>query len=314
MGHAVQSSSGSGHSIVVLRDGVPLSSGDTYVAGEILSVSVSSSSGLEYALQVTSGDATFPNGACSDKRRAGSGDLQMPQSGSVTINGGTATSKATVTMTDDFVLNCCNADSSPGTASPTVQTTYPPSQSSAVTGTVIVLVLTLIAIVACGYYVKNYENILSNSFQWIKVPSIIALLTAGLSMILIAVWATNADPSSLDQHYLGAPNWSSNKFAWHPVLMVGGLFFGQVVAINDWNLLPSSHAEAKGWHVVFQSVALVCMFTGLAAMLEMYAEANAPGFNTVHSWVGLAAIIVFCLNYALGKRIILYFSWSVTHL
>ena len=132
MGATVQS--GNTRSVVVKRNGVTLSSGAFYTAGETLSVSISSTD-VEYAIQVASGDATFSNGACSQTRIAdGSGTLTMPSSGTVILNGGSASAEGTVKMTSNFVLNCCSSTAptkrpttSPTSAKPTVVPSVVPS-------------------------------------------------------------------------------------------------------------------------------------------------------------------------------------------
>ena len=187
-----------------------------------------------------------------------------------------------------------------GTASPTTMITYAPSQQSTTTGTIICALLLAAGCVSLHYYIKHHEAILAQSHHLVKIPTFLALLTGSLAMLLVAVWT--AVPTDADQHYLGAPNWSTNTFAWHPVLMVGGFLCGQIKSINDWSLFPNSRSEAKAWHIIFQTGALISVYTGLAAILKGYLEAKAPGYNTIHSWMGVGAIILFTSNYALGEQ------------
>ena len=298
--------SGNSRSIIVKRNDKTLVSGDTYVANEILSVTLSSTTGIEFALQVTQGDAVFPGGGCSNKRRAMSGEIIMPSYGQVIINGGSASTYGTITMFDDFVLNCCNTSVVAGTPTPTKQDTAKPAVIATSVGIALPCFLFTVGVAFCCYYAGHSEVILAKTAALIKIPSYVAVAAAFSALILVLSWAQTQNGDSIDYHYIGTSNWQSNLFAYHPVLMVGGLFFGQVLAINDWNLLPFSHTSAKGLHVVFQTGAVVSMSVGLAAVMKVYVENHDPLFVTMHSWMGLGAVICMGFNYALGECILLF--------
>lgn len=102
MGRSAVSSTG--RSVIVKRGSTVLTSGASYVYGETLTVSLSSTSG-EYNLQ-TSG-ATFSGGGCSSTRLANTqGSLVVPTSGSTTVSvlGAWAASKSTVSISSTFNL------------------------------------------------------------------------------------------------------------------------------------------------------------------------------------------------------------------
>lgn len=90
--------------MVVKRGTTTLSSGASYIFGETLTVTLSSTSG-EYNLQ-TSG-ATFTGASCSSTRLANTqGSLVMPSSGSTTVSvlGAWAPSQSTVSISSNFIL------------------------------------------------------------------------------------------------------------------------------------------------------------------------------------------------------------------
>ena len=72
------------NSVTVKRGSTTLTSGATYVAGETLTVQITTASNFEYLLQALGG-ALFTGGKCSNTRMLTTGTLAMPSSGTVTI-------------------------------------------------------------------------------------------------------------------------------------------------------------------------------------------------------------------------------------
>lgn len=100
--------------------------------------------------------------------------------------------------------------------------------------------------------------------------------------------------------YLGIPDTSSNALAWHIVLMVGGFFISQILAVLSWRVFPS-HFTAKLSHMMWHTVALLTMALGLAYIDDYKDESSRETrLTTMHSWLGVAGVILFCLSYAFG--------------
>ncbi len=59
------------------------------------------------------------------------------------------------------------------------------------------------------------------------VFAVLACIFAVLATILVCAWAQD-DNTTTQIGFLGVPKWSSNVFAWHPVLTVAGFLMGQV--------------------------------------------------------------------------------------
>ena len=57
---------------------------------------------------------------------------------------------------------------------------------------------------------------------------------------------------------------------------------------------------AKKVHVVLQTIGLICMFIGLAAVIKDQATHNSNNLTTMHSWYGVMAIAVYAFNYLWG--------------
>jgi hypothetical protein len=110
-------------------NGRSLSSGDSYVPGQRLTVSLSSTAGNNYVLQTTIG--SFQSGTCDGKRILSSpSTLVAPAAGSgdMTVMAGFAIRRGAVSLTNDFVLKEDTSTMAPS-YSPTssVAPTYKPS-------------------------------------------------------------------------------------------------------------------------------------------------------------------------------------------
>jgi hypothetical protein len=122
-------------------------------------------------------------------------------------------------------------------------------------------------------------------------------------LILVSKWAKENDYSSSDgdTNYLGSLDWKRNIFAWHPVLMVGGFFVAQILAPAMWVIFPESHRlYAKGLHVLLQTGGVVTVALGLYAATAAKSATSSPHIVSLHSWIGVAAIASFLLNYIFG--------------
>jgi cytochrome b-561 len=130
---------------------------------------------------------------------------------------------------------------------------------------------------------------------------------AAVAVGLVSAWVQNNNSSS-ESGYLGEPNWQKNIFAWHPALLVGGFYFGQVLAVSCWSLI-ADHSIAKILHALCQTAALACMIAGLTAIVKYKLDIYDSSLVTAHSWIGIAAVAVFCCNYCLGLLMAILTRW-----
>lgn len=150
-----------------------------------------------------------------------------------------------------------------------------------------------------------------NQNRWVNFTSEFKLsvtaticISSGIGcIVLVSLWAQNKNDETTKQFgYLGIPSWDTNILAWHPVLMVGGFLFCQIVAICAWGVF-GSRSLAKLVHVTFQFGGLVSMVIGLIAIIRyknVITNPPSPSLTTVHSWLGVMNIAVFALNFLFG--------------
>ena len=156
----------------------------------------------------------------------------------------------------------------------------------------------------------------SNSLD-LKIPLQISSIITGILAIVvlgfISAWAQGGIPASNDDgplssiHWLlGSPQWNTNQFAWHPVLMTA-YFVTQVFAFLSWVVITSSHDVAKIFHVIFHLAGISTMVAGMVAVVqEMNANGPTANLTTMHHFAGVASIIVFGLNFLLGSTMGVY--------
>ena len=78
--------------------------------------------------------------------------------------------------------------------------------------------------------------------------------------------------------------------------MVSGFFFGQVLAVNTWSVVPD-HSLGKILHVLWQTAAMCCMIAGLTAVVKDEWLSHDPSLTSMHSWIGVAGIVMFGKHY-----------------
>lgn len=350
MGHKAVSSTS--RSLQVYRGTTQLTSGDAYVSGETLQVSLSSTSG-EYVFQVTT-PASFVGGSCTNSVRVSNsaGTITMPAggSGSISVWAGWATSESTVSISGNFILTdpgasvSTTAPSAQSTISPTLAAgqTYAPtislsptalptikvsskptesptstavssgsaSSNGAASTTVVEGESVTMSVIGVGvlaiacFYFMNKSGILNKSDSKNSFLAIFASLLCGSAAVaLVAQWARNSNTDT-QFGYLGVPSMDSNPLAWHPILMVGGFFYGQIFAVCSWSFF-SDRAIAKKVHVFFQTASVVTMIAGLCAIVKHMYEIKAEALTTLHAQVGVAAVAIFSLNYIWGTTMAL---------
>ena len=137
---------------------------------------------------------------------------------------------------------------------------------------------------------------------------IISILSALTATVLVIIWATKKDVSN---GYLGGLNYDDSIFNWHPILMVLSFSLCFLLGILsfriDRNLLDRNHKKCL--HLILMFIALI---GGSIGIYTAYKSHQVPtddnlyygNLDTLHSWIGLGAIIAFAQNAILG---VLYF-------
>jgi hypothetical protein len=136
--------------------------------------------------------------------------------------------------------------------------------------------------------------------------SFVSFACGAAAIILVVFWCTDSNTTgqTAETGFLGVPSYYSNPLAWHAALMVGGVFYGQVLAISTWSLLPTTFPEdkfiAKCVHTFFHSISAGCMAAALVAIVRHMYMNNLESLTTMHSWIGVMASLMFGLTYLFG--------------
>ncbi|KAG3274699.1 plasma membrane ascorbate-dependent reductase CYBRD1 isoform X1 [Ictidomys tridecemlineatus] len=128
-----------------------------------------------------------------------------------------------------------------------------------------------------------------------------ALPVGFLSVLFTLIWVL---------HYREGLGWdgSSLEFNWHPVLAVTGFIFIQGIAIIVYRLpwtWKCSKFLMKSIHAGLNGVATILAVIALVAVFDFHNAQNIPNMYSLHSWVGLAAVICYVLQLFTGFFIFL---------
>ncbi|KAG6656689.1 hypothetical protein I3843_04G037400 [Carya illinoinensis] len=96
---------------------------------------------------------------------------------------------------------------------------------------------------------------------------------------------------------------SDNKdliFNVHPVLMVIGLLLLNGEAMLAYKSIPGARSFRKLVHLTLQSLAFCLSIIGVWAALKFHNEKGIDNFYSLHSWLGLACLFLFGIQWAAG--------------
>nr|XP_056717443.1 plasma membrane ascorbate-dependent reductase CYBRD1 [Euleptes europaea] len=128
-----------------------------------------------------------------------------------------------------------------------------------------------------------------------------ALLLGFLSVVFCLVWVL---------HYREGLAWdgAAAEFNWHPVLVLTGFVFVQGIAIIVYRLpwtWKCSKVLMKLIHAGLNTIALIFAIISLVAVFDFHNTAKIPNMYSLHSWIGLIAVILYSLQLVLGFVIFL---------
>jgi cytochrome b-561 len=122
---------------------------------------------------------------------------------------------------------------------------------------------------------------------------VLGLLAAAMTL----VWTCN---TNTDQKYLGGLNTANLIFNWHPFLMVLGMCCFLTNGITAFRITATSHLQAKRMHVAWYVLSASSVVLGLIAVFKSHERSTTANLYSLHSWIGIGAITVFCLNFLFG--------------
>ena len=129
-----------------------------------------------------------------------------------------------------------------------------------------------------------------------SLPWFVALSqVVGIAMVvLVGVWAAS---------YLGGFAWDGSglQFNVHPLCMVVGLIFLYGEAAIVYRVFRQTEKfKAKIIHSSLHLLALVSMVIGLVAVFQFHNAQNIANLYSLHSWCGMATVVLFCMQFCLG--------------
>ncbi|XP_073992434.1 plasma membrane ascorbate-dependent reductase CYBRD1 isoform X3 [Rhodnius prolixus] len=139
----------------------------------------------------------------------------------------------------------------------------------------------------------KYFNILFGVTQGIGI----------LAVILVAIWTS---------HFRGGfagRSEPSLEFNWHPLFMTIGFIYLFGSSIMIYRALRTMRKQKlKIIHASIHSIVVICIIIAQVTVFDShnFASPPIPNLYTLHSWIGLTAIIIFLLQWLSGLVIFLY--------
>ncbi|XP_077390955.1 transmembrane ascorbate-dependent reductase CYB561 [Festucalex cinctus] len=136
-----------------------------------------------------------------------------------------------------------------------------------------------------------------STFAWLVGGSQILGVT---SVVLTGVWMG---------HYHGGFAWdgTEQEFNLHPLCMILGLVFLQGDAILVYRVFRNeAKKNVKVLHGVIHLLALIISIVGVAAVFDAHRAAKYPNMYSLHSWCGMATIVLFSLQWVMGLSFFLF--------
>ncbi|KAI7809077.1 cytochrome b reductase 1 [Triplophysa rosa] len=129
----------------------------------------------------------------------------------------------------------------------------------------------------------------------------LALAVGFLSIVCVLIWVL---------HFREGLGWDggSAEFNWHPLLMLIGFIFLQGIAIVVYRLpwtWKCSKQMMKFIHAGLNVLAFILAVISLVAVFDFHNAKNIPNMYSLHSWVGLAAVILYSAQIVMGIAVFL---------
>ncbi|KAM9784083.1 transmembrane ascorbate-dependent reductase CYB561 [Syngnathus typhle] len=135
------------------------------------------------------------------------------------------------------------------------------------------------------------------TFGWLVGASQLLGVT---SVVLAGVWMG---------HYHGGFAWdgSDQEFNLHPLCMILGMVFLQGDAILVYRVFRNeAKKNVKMLHGIIHMLALIVSIVGMAAVFDNHRAAKYPDMYSLHSWCGMATIVLFSLQWVMGLSFFLF--------
>ncbi|TRY90441.1 hypothetical protein DNTS_011806, partial [Danionella cerebrum] len=127
-------------------------------------------------------------------------------------------------------------------------------------------------------------------------------LVLGISSVVLAfIWVV---------YYREGLGWDGGaaEFNWHPLLMVMGFIFLQGFAIIVYRLpwtWRCSKQKMKFIHAGLNVVAFILAVISVVAVFDFHNEKSIPNMYSLHSWIGLALVVMYPAQMVTGIAVYL---------
>ncbi|VDN50440.1 unnamed protein product [Dracunculus medinensis] len=150
---------------------------------------------------------------------------------------------------------------------------------------------------------ESYQML--SEYQSSRLYNIVLILSqifGGLSVLLVAFWMGG---------YEGGYAWTDDperQFHYHPTFMIMGMLFLSGEALLVYRVFRNERKRfSKLLHLTLHSMVLVFLIIALKAVWDSHdyhrTEGNLdplPNLYSVHSWVGIITVTLYCLQYLSG--------------
>ncbi|XP_070623234.1 lysosomal membrane ascorbate-dependent ferrireductase CYB561A3 isoform X2 [Erythrolamprus reginae] len=147
---------------------------------------------------------------------------------------------------------------------------------------------------------RRKRGVLPSSIEMPTIPFLpYSILVGNLGILCLGLtvyWS---------QHWLGGLAWDGSHmmFNWHPVLMVTGMVVLYGTAALMYRLPFSQEGSKLPWkvlHATLASIAFIFTILGLEAVFKFHNAQGIPNMYSLHSWLGLSAVLLFSGQWLMG--------------
>ncbi|KAL6629399.1 hypothetical protein ACP70R_029164 [Stipagrostis hirtigluma subsp. patula] len=129
----------------------------------------------------------------------------------------------------------------------------------------------------------------------VDARTLVVHVLAVAATVLVLLWCV---------HFRGGVALSSHNkqliFNLHPVLMVLGLVVLAGEATLSYRSLPVSRDARKKVHLALHAAGLAVGILGVYAVFKFHVESGIPNLYSLHSWLGIATITLYALQWLAG--------------
>ncbi|KAK1390135.1 putative transmembrane ascorbate ferrireductase 3 [Heracleum sosnowskyi] len=131
--------------------------------------------------------------------------------------------------------------------------------------------------------------------------TVLAHLLGLTALVLMLIWLL---------HYREGLDLDSENpirvFNVHPFLMYFGFIFFAAEAMMAYKTVAATHKVQKFVHMFFNLVSLVLGIVGIHAAFKYHDKLNLEDMTSLHSWIGMAALCLFILQWLFGFSLFLF--------